>query len=76
VRQHNWSSQDGLKWKCELCEKIVRTVEGQAPEDILKQLAKISKIDRVVSAAFYSTAVQFQFENNSLDPECIPKKAL
>jgi hypothetical protein len=76
VRQHKWVSQDGLKWKCELCEKIVRTVEGQPPEDILKQLAKISKVDRVVSAAFYPTAIQFQFENNSLDAECIPKKAL
>ena len=72
--QHKWVSQDGIKWKCDLCDKVVRTVEGQTPEVFIKQLAKISEVDRVVPAALYPAAVQFQFENNGLNAECIPKK--
>jgi hypothetical protein len=70
VEQHKWRSHDGTKWKCERCEKIVRTAEGQTPEVVIKQLAKISEVDRVVPAALYPTAVQFCFENNGLNTEC------
>ena len=72
--QHKWGSQDGTMWKCERCDKVVRTAEGQIPEVVIKQLAKISAIDRVVPAALYPTAVQFCFENNGLNVECISKK--
>ncbi len=64
--QHKWASQDATKWKCELCDKVVRPVEGQTPDSVIKQLSKISEIDRVVPATFYPAAVQFQSDNNSL----------
>lgn len=73
--QHKWVSQDAAKWTCELCDKVVRPVEGQTPDIVIKQLSKISEIDRVVSAALYPAAVQFQSDNNSLSVECISKKA-